>query len=978
MLWLLLLYYVGNPFSSYCANAPLQLAAGYSSTGTSTTWSLYNSTAGPSGGIVMTTTSGTGCSGSPTTVTIIFLCAPLQVRPTSFYSITNSGCTYTMTLYTSLACTSAQIASAPTAISPPPAATSSNCGYNGISFTSLAVDMNATDDSGHTYVIHPCGAVSSVSTQYCGYPSNAAQQPTIYVSVCEVTGYCNPYYAEDGFSYFQPSSPSFNWYPLTNGFAYSINTTSNYEGWYSQPSSGCTAGSTSTTFTFICNASATTVAATASTARIYAAPTYCQYIVQLQTSLACQGSQYWLAAPKTSPQFGGLGYDLSSLTGYDIFASQSGIFNGQVAQFSFCINMYNGSTSNWAYSARGVMTVAYSLTGGSISSSPTGTLSINSFVSSVISSANGNPDVQLVLSPLSSDGSDNVLILTSGTDTPDGGGVTVQWTTPSGTLLAANLYLSGTSKVIDPAYPVSNTWVSSASFTFTIQYYNPSSPSLISCGTTSTPISFSSTAASSVPVPAYYYYLNLAGQVQDPTCQQYAPGSMVCQRWGISTCSHTALAAIWQPSTITPSWTWVNGMNYSAGIQLTLQTSPPTATALTGSTYEIGCVGQLVRIQFICAALINRPYVAATLVSAGSFNFACVWTFTIATYLVCEPPSITPIPQPTTQTQTCTATINGITYNLNPLQYQDLSAYSSSGTQYILRPCGFVQNAFCQGSQITYQSQLCAIPQVCSNAGSGSISVTSITGLYNTSLATWSLITNGISLTQSTGQTCTATCGGNTVYNGPWTSIVNFMCSSATGVNLGSQTTVSVGSYNPTTCAATNGGSCTITFTTYTSYACSTPNPGYVSFNALTTNAPWEARANMGYAITVSPITYTAVGSTSTSTLPTGSFIVYGGQNELPTNPNTGSGTYQAPEYDVWASTNGANWILIGGYTLSYGSPLYSSIVGATSVQSVAAQNGLPGFIDGENSMKCTDKNTGRINTLSSQTYHSILSLQIV
>jgi hypothetical protein len=965
LLWLCIVFYsiLGNPFSSYCANAPLQLSAGYSTTATSTTWSLYNSTAGASAGIVMTTTSGTSCGGSATTVQIIFLCAPLQTHSTSFSSISNSGCTYTMTLYTSLACTTAQLASPPTAISPPPAATSTNCGYNGVSFASLAVDFNATDEAGRTYVVHPCGAVTSVSTQYCAYPSNAAQQPSVYVSVCEVTGYCNPFYAEDGFSYFQPSSSSFNWYPLSNGFAYSINTTYNYEGWYSQPSSGCTGGITSSTFTFICNASASTVALTASTARIYAAPTSCQYIVQLQTSLACQGSQYWLAAPQTSPQFGGLGYDLSSLTGYDIFASQSGTFNGQFAQFSFCINMYNGSTTNWAYSARGVMSVAYTLTSGTIISSPTGSLTINSFVSSVISSANGNPDVQLILSPLSTDGSDNLLVLTSGTDVPDGGGVTVQWTTPSSSLLEANLYISGSSKVIDTNFPAPNTWPAGATFTFNIQYYNPASPSLISCGTTSTPIPFTSTAAPSVPVPAYYYYLNLAGQVQDPTCQQYAPGSMICQRWGITTCSNTALAAIWQPSKITPSWTWINGMNYGAGIQLTLQSSPPTATALTGSTFEIGCVGQLVRIQFICSALSNRPYVAASLVSAGSFNFACVWTFTIATYLVCQPPSITPIPQPTTQTQTCVTTINGITYNFNPLQYQDLSAYLN-GTQYLLRPCGFVQNAFCQGSQTAYQSQLCAIPQVCSNSVSGSISVTSITGLYNSSLATWSLISNGISLTQTSGQTCTATCGTN-AYNGPWMSIINFMCSSATGVNLGSQTTVSVGSYNSTTCAVINGGPCTVIFTTYTSYACSTPNPGYVSFNALTTAAPWEARANMGYGITVSPITYTAVGSSSNTTLPVGSFIVYGGQNELPTNPNTGSGTYQAPEYDVWASTNGANWNLIGGYTLSYGSPLYSSIVGATSVQSVAAQNSLPGFIDGENSMKCTDKNTGQRHTLS-------------
>ncbi|MGH7238624.1 MAG: hypothetical protein ACREHG_01010, partial [Candidatus Saccharimonadales bacterium] len=61
-----------------------------------------------------------------------------------------------------------------------------------------------------------------------------------------------------------------------------------------------------------------------------------------------------------------------------------------------------------------------------------------------------------------------------------------------------------------------------------------------------------------------------------------------------------------------------------------------------------------------------------------------------------------------------------------------------------------------------------------------------------------------------------------------------------------------------------------------------------ISFLPLTTHAAWEPRANLGYAQTVTPINYTAVGSSSPSVLPVGSFITYGGQNELPANPNNG------------------------------------------------------------------------------------------
>lgn len=115
----------------------------------------------------------------------------------------------------------------------------------------------------------------------------------------------------------------------------------------------------------------------------------------------------------------------------------------------------------------------------------------------------------------------------------------------------------------------------------------------------------------------------------------------------------------------------------------------------------------------------------------------------------------------------------------------------------------------------------------------------------------------------------------------------------------------------------------------------------------------------------MSSITYTAVGASGTSVLPAGSFIIYGGQNELPTNPNNGSNTFVSPEYDTWASTDGVVWTLIGGYTLSYGNGGFSSVPGATSVSSTAYGLGMPSFTEGQNSMKCWDKQTGRMYLFS-------------
>ena len=67
-----------------------------------------------------------------------------------------------------------------------------------------------------------------------------------------------------------------------------------------------------------------------------------------------------------------------------------------------------------------------------------------------------------------------------------------------------------------------------------------------------------------------------------------------------------------------------------------------------------------------------------------------------------------------------------------------------------------------------------------------------------------------------------------------------------------------------------------------------------VSFNAVTKTASWEPRIVPGLFFTTAAITYTPVSGSSTS-LPAGSLILYGGETEGPSNPNNGSGTINVP-----------------------------------------------------------------------------------
>jgi hypothetical protein len=118
-------------------------------------------------------------------------------------------------------------------------------------------------------------------------------------------------------------------------------------------------------------------------------------------------------------------------------------------------------------------------------------------------------------------------------------------------------------------------------------------------------------------------------------------------------------------------------------------------------------------------------------------------------------------------------------------------------------------------------------------------------------------------------------------YNDVWKSSVSFTSSAATLASLCNLTVPACGvglqCWPPSaSCSCTKG----------------------ITFTALTASAPWEARNLEGLAIVNSSISFTAVGATTTSTLPGGSIIMYGGSNLMP-NPNNGSGTSSATEHDV-------------------------------------------------------------------------------
>ena len=103
---------VADQASASCANNVQQLAPAYSTSSANTVWGYVNAGQGAAGGIVMSTVSPTSntavcSSGGSAQVNVQFLCAPLQTTARTFNSISVTGCNYTLTLYTSLACTAA-------------------------------------------------------------------------------------------------------------------------------------------------------------------------------------------------------------------------------------------------------------------------------------------------------------------------------------------------------------------------------------------------------------------------------------------------------------------------------------------------------------------------------------------------------------------------------------------------------------------------------------------------------------------------------------------------------------------------------------------------------------------------------------------------------------------------------------------------------------------------------------------------------
>ena len=108
-----------------------------------------------------------------------------------------------------------------------------------------------------------------------------------------------------------------------------------------------------------------------------------------------------------------------------------------------------------------------------------------------------------------------------------------------------------------------------------------------------------------------------------------------------------------------------------------------------------------------------------------------------------------------------------------------------------------------------------------------------------------------------------------------------------------------------------------------------------VSFSAVTGTASWEPRIVPGLFFTTSAITYTPVGGSSTS-LPSGSLILYGGETEGPSNPNNGSGTINVPSQPDSPHTHTAHYGRPHSHYWSLGSCTRSLLVAKSLTSSVA------------------------------------------
>ena len=288
----------------------------------------------------------------------------------------------------------------------------------------------------------------------------------------------------------------------------------------------------------------------------------------------------------------------------------------------------------------------------------------------------------------------------------------------------------------------------------------------------------------------YWYTVHLGGVVQDSLCQTaYVPGtqnSMICQKVGFQPNNYYSTwgvgVASWNPALT--SWSYINGANYTSGVQLALLDGSVSYCTADG-------LGRLSYIQFLC----SPTQAAGSYALNVTFDGSCTYTFTVMTAIVCTPSGLV---QPQCQ---------GLGYDFSAFYNSptDLLGYNGDGDLYTLHLCGLTRNGYCNNGTNSVGAMLCQQDALPLNpAETYSVSV------YTPSAMVWGFVnnrdyTNGVYLATQTG--ASIYCNGV-----PREMIIIFLCGGVT-------------SQIPSSMAVADNlvTGCFYQFTIYTSIVCQAP-----------------------------------------------------------------------------------------------------------------------------------------------------------
>ena len=292
--------------------------ANYAATGADNVPIWASVSYGNANGVAQIIQDGTSCGGNvgDRQGAIYFICNQTATTPFIQTVFEGVACHYTAVIQTSVVC---GVTAGATQV-PGGAFISSQCGGGIYNLTSLAatdilgvVNPVSTDNTLYNYYINICGAVRNTNLCFVNNSVNA--------SVCQVS-------TNSTYGY-----PLATWQPTVYPVVWQYNGGSGGVSQIIQNGFSCGGEERLTNLTLVCSPTATTPVFVSAVE----APT-CHYTITIQTNAVC-GAPFSVAQPAGSCQWGG--YDLSSLTGTDLYLTQAG-FNwalrpcGTVSNTSYC------------------------------------------------------------------------------------------------------------------------------------------------------------------------------------------------------------------------------------------------------------------------------------------------------------------------------------------------------------------------------------------------------------------------------------------------------------------------------------------------------------------------------------------------------------------------------------------------------------------------------------------------------------------